>query len=189
MGDTPKERAARDLYATAPEFADLRKSMDDLYADAVPPVEAYKREWETFSHEPWEVQLADAAIARLEKRADALAKQAFIQQKRAEIAEAAIAALEAESASRDEAVRRALAFIAPGGYDEDLARRVLTDPILYVFAYVADRVLKGAKDKERCGSCKHWSTSLYACKHTPGRGRESFDRCHFDPSRWELCDG
>uniref|UniRef100_A0A6M3L6Z4 Uncharacterized protein n=1 Tax=viral metagenome TaxID=1070528 RepID=A0A6M3L6Z4_9ZZZZ len=127
----------------------------------LPEVEAYKREWETFSHEPWEVQLADAAIA----------------------------ALQAESASRDEAVRRALAFIAPGGYDEDLARRVLTDPILYVFAYVADRVLKGAKDKERCGSCKHWSTSLYACKHTPGRGRESFDRCHFDPSRWELCDG
>uniref|UniRef100_A0A6M3IL02 Uncharacterized protein n=2 Tax=viral metagenome TaxID=1070528 RepID=A0A6M3IL02_9ZZZZ len=189
MGDTPKERAARDLYATAPEFADLRKSMDDLYADAVPPVEAYKREWETFSHEPWEVQLADAAIARLEKRADALAKQAFIQQKRAEIAEAAIAALEAESASRDEAVRRALAFIAPGGYDEELARRVLTDPILYAFAYVADRVLKEAKDKERCGNCKHWRyTEIDYCM-LDNQERRPWAHCHFNPSRWELCDG
>lgn len=47
------------------------------------------------------------------------------------------------------AVERAIVFVKPGGYDEALARRVLTDHVVYAFAYVATQEHKRAEKAEK----------------------------------------
>jgi len=74
---------------------------------------------------------------------------------RLDLADVALAArtrqAEEERAARvkaEEGATRAMAFILPGGYDEELAARVMTDPVLFAFAFVADKLNKRADQAE-----------------------------------------
>jgi len=70
----------------------------------------------------------------------------------------------------------------------DVERDMVNDTALAHAAIAA--LEKACADRERCGSCSHsfdhsfWMRCDHGAKLT---GR--FDRCHFTPSRWEICDG
>ncbi|MEN6426078.1 MAG: hypothetical protein ABFE13_11985 [Phycisphaerales bacterium] len=66
----------------------------------------------------------------------------------ARLANAALAALEAENKELRGDMEEVAAFIQPGGYNEELATKVLTDPVTHAFAFVADREHKRAETAE-----------------------------------------